>query len=149
MLQLNFPEYTFTTQMHSGQKMIFDVIRRKYVVLTPEEWVRQHFIHHLVNEKHVPETLIAIEKKIVFNQLLRRCDLVVYNRKHKPAMIIECKAPTIRISQKTFDQVVRYNMVLNVKYLVVSNGMDHYCCRIDYNNLTYEYVDSIPDYSIF
>ncbi len=146
MLALNLPE--FNPKIKKTDKIcIWDRIRRKYVALTPEEWVRQHFVNYLIKEKHYPESLIANEIQIVLNNQKKRCDTVAYDRSLTPLVIIEYKSPDVKITQEVFDQIVRYNMVLKVKYLIVSNGLQHYCCRIDYENLSYEYLSEIPDYT--
>ena len=125
---------------------IFDSIRKKFVSLTPEEYVRQHFTNWLINYLHYPMGLIANEVKISLNSTIKRCDTIVYSNTGDPMMIIEYKAPHISINQNVFDQIVRYNMVLKTKYLVVSNGMQHYCCIIDYENNSYQFIPHIPTY---
>ena len=130
-----------------GKNYIFDPLRRKYVALTPEEWVRQHFTHYLLHYKGYPQGLLANEIQITLNGMKRRCDTVLYNRDMTARMIIEYKAPEIEITQSVFDQIMRYNMVLKVDYLIVSNGMNHYCCRMDYSNNSYRFLPSIPDYN--
>ncbi|MCD4725934.1 MAG: type I restriction enzyme HsdR N-terminal domain-containing protein [Bacteroidales bacterium] len=146
MQDLNLPPYDFRISKKDGQFRIFDEIRKKYVALTPEEWVRQHFIMYMVNEKQVPAGLIVLEKKLILNTMTRRPDILIHDRQGKPLMIIECKAPEVKISQDTFDQVARYNSVIRVPYLVVTNGLQHYCCLMDYNRQTYKYLEDIPDY---
>jgi hypothetical protein len=147
MQQLNLPTYPFKIKTEGQRTQIFDGIRKKYLVLTPEEWVRQHFVHFLMSEKGVPGSLIAIEKGLVLNGMQKRCDLLVHDQSGLPLLIVECKAPKVKISQETFDQIARYNMVLKVDYLVVTNGMDHYCCRIDHKNSSYEFLRDIPLYT--
>jgi hypothetical protein len=146
MQDLNLPPYDFRISKKDGQFRIFDEIRKKYVALTPEEWVRQHFIMYMVNEKQVPAGLIVLEKKLILNTMTRRPDILIHDRQGNPLMIIECKAPEVKISQDTFDQVARYNSVIRVPYLVVTNGLQHYCCLMDYNRQTYKYLEDIPDY---
>lgn len=124
--------------------MIFDNLRRIYVALTPEEWVRQHFIHYLIEQHNYPATLMANETSITLNNTRRRCDTVVYDRTLRPRMIIEYKAPTVKIDSKVFAQISRYNLVLRVDYLVVSNGLQHYCCKMDYANNRYTFMQGIP-----
>ena len=126
--------------------MIFDVVRHRYVALTPEEWVRQHFTHFLMEHKGYPQGLLANEIQIKLNGTSKRCDTVLYRQDLSAQMIIEYKAPTVEITQKVFDQITRYNMVLHVDYLVVSNGLKHYCCKMDYENQTYHFLPNIPDY---
>ena len=146
MLKLNLPEYQFNIKKQGKHLAIFDSLRRKFVALTPEEWVRQNFVAFLINEKHYPQGLMANEIEINQNGIKRRCDSLVADAQGAPVMIVEYKAPHINITQKVFDQIVRYNMVLKSKYLTVSNGMTHYCCIIDYENSTYSFMNDIPDY---
>ena len=146
MEKLNLPTYNFNINLEGQRKLIFDSIRKKYVVLTPEEWVRQNFISYLVEDKNYPRGLIAVEKKVDVNRMPQRSDIVLYNNKAEPIMIVECKAASVKISQDTFNQVARYNMKLQVPYLVVTNGLNHYCCQIDYENNSYKFVLEIPDY---
>ena len=129
-----------------GHQSIFDVLRRKYVALTPEEWVRQHFVHFLIEHKRYPKALMANEIQLAIGNKKLRCDSVLYDRTLRPRMIIEYKAPTVSITQKVFDQITIYNMLLHVDYLVVSNGIKHYCCRMDYANQKYLFLEDIPDY---
>jgi hypothetical protein len=126
---------------------IFDFLRRKYVTLTPEEWVRQHFTHYLVEHKGYPKGLLANEVELKAGEKRLRCDTLLYNKGLEPQMIIEYKAPEISITQHVFDQITVYNMLLRVPYLIVSNGLQHYCCRMDYDNATYVFLSDIPDYS--
>ena len=127
MLSLNLPVFDAKVVNREGKPAIFDVIRRRYVALTPEEWVRQHFVHFLLNHKGYPQTLMANEVQVQLNGTKKRCDTVLYRRDLTARMIVEYKAPDIEITQAVFDQITRYNMVLKVDYLVVSNGMQHYC----------------------
>ena len=146
-MKLNFPEYTFRIKEEEGKQLIFDEIRRNFVVLTPEERVRQHVIRFLVKEKGFPASLLAIEKAICINQNNLRCDIVGYNRKGEPFLIVECKAPEVNITQNAFNQIVRYNMKLKVAYLLVTNGLKHYCCKMDYDNMSYAFIEEIPSFS--
>ena len=146
MQKLNLPEYNFRTKTEEGKTLIFDTIRKKFVVLTPEEWVRQNFIQYLKTEKKYPETLMAVEKQIILNQTQRRFDLLVYSRNGQPHLIAEFKAPNVKITQETFDQVVRYNMTVRVERVVVSNGLQHFACEIDYVKNSYSYLPEIPAY---
>ena len=148
MQKLNLPEYPIKFGNINDKLSIFDPIRKRYVIVTPEEWVRQNFLLFLINDKKYPTSLLAIEKKIVFNSLTKRCDIVAYNNKGEALLIVECKAPDIDINQKTFDQIARYNMTLKVSYLIVSNGLKHYCCFIDFVNSAYHFLDEIPDYNM-
>ena len=146
MYELNLPKYGIKIANENGHQTIFDVLRRKYVALTPEEWVRQHFVHYLIEHKGYPQALMANEIQLAIGNKKLRCDSVLYDRSLKPRMIIEYKAPTVNITQKVFDQITIYNMLLHVDYLVVSNGIKHYCCRMDYDNQKYLFLDDIPDY---
>jgi len=145
MQELNFPSYSFRLKASENKTLIFDIVRKKYVVLTPEEWVRQHVIHFLHTEKKYPLSLMAIEKQLKINSLIKRTDIVVYNREGKPKIIIECKAPSVPISQGTFDQIARYNLQLESTFLMVTNGLDHYFCVMDHENTTYVFLKDLPD----
>jgi hypothetical protein len=144
---LNLPAFPIKLKNHTQRTQIFDRIRKKYVILTPEEWVRQHFINYLIEEKKYPESRLAVEFTIKYNQLNKRSDIVYFDTDLKPQLIVECKAPEIAISQETFDQIARYNMVLMVNYLIVSNGLVHYCCKLDYKNKSYSFLKEIPELS--
>lgn len=146
MIQLNLPNYPIRLSGTQEHPSIFDILRRKYVALTPEEWVRQHFIHFLINQKNYPVTLLANEIKLQVGNKTLRADSVLYDRELRPRMIVEYKAPHIPITQKVFDQISTYNMLLHVDYLVVSNGLQHYCCKMDYDNQKYLFLEDIPDY---
>jgi hypothetical protein len=144
MEKLNLPTYSFNIKLIEQRKYIFDFIRRKFVILTPEEWVRQNFLRYLVDEKKYPASLIAVEMEFKLNNLSKRSDAVVYNKLGKPFLIVECKASSVKIDQKVFDQIARYNMKLNVEYLIVTNGLEHYCCKIDYENNNYIFLKEVP-----
>ena len=146
MYELNLPKYGIKIKNDKGHQSIFDVLRRKYVALTPEERVRQHFVHFLIEHKGYAKALMANEIQLAIGNKKLRCDSVLYDRTLKPRMIIEYKAPTVNITQKVFDQITIYNMLLHVDYLVVSNGIKHYCCRMDYANQKYLFLEDIPDY---
>ncbi len=148
MLPLNIPSYPIKLAVRNGKNVIFDVLRRRFVALTPEEWVRQHFVHFLIERKNYPQSLMANEISLSLNGMAKRCDTVLYNRDLTAKMIIEYKAPTIEISQKVFTQISHYNLVLKVDYLIVSNGLNHYCCKVDYVNQNYTFLAEIPDYSL-
>ena len=148
MHQLNLPTYKFKIKSNENKYAIFDIVRKKYVSLTPEEWVRQHFIHYLIEEKRYPISLIAIEKKITINKLTKRTDILVFNSKGLPHIIVECKAPSINITQNAFDQIARYNLKLNANYLLVTNGLKHYYCKMDFSKEEYVFLDTIPDYNL-
>lgn len=145
MLPLNLPNFDIKVKKSADQLLIWDETRRKYVALTPEEWVRQHFVHFLISEKGYRQELIANEVSIKLNGTAKRCDTVIYDRLLTPLMIVEYKAPSITITPKVFDQIVRYNRVLHVQYLIVSNGLRHFCCQIDYETLSYRFLKEIPD----
>ncbi len=146
MEKLNLPEYDFRIRKSEQKLEIFDAFRKKFVSLTPEEWVRQSFLMYLVNEKDYPASLIAVEAGLKLYNRIKRTDIVVYSNFAKPVLIVECKAPEVTINQKVFDQIARYNMVLKVKYLIVTNGLNHYCCYLDYENNSIKYLEEIPDY---
>ena len=147
MEKLNLPTYSFNIKLIEQRKYIFDFIRRKFVILTPEEWVRQNFLRYLVDEKKYPAPLIAVEMEFKLNNLSKRSDAVVYNKLGNPILIIECKASSVKIDQKVFDQIARYNMKLNVEYLIVTNGLQHYCCKIDYKNQEYYFLKEVPGFN--
>ena len=145
MLPLNLPNFDIKVKKTAEQLFVWDETRRKYITLTPEEWVRQHFVHFLVSEKGYKQELIANEVSIKLNETTKRCDTIIYDRQLTPLMIVEYKAPTITITPKVFDQIVRYNMVLHVQYLTVSNGLRHFCCQINYETQSYRFLKEIPD----
>ena len=146
-MELNLPSFDIRLQRDDEGVKIFDRLRKKFIILTPEERVRQHFVNYLINHKGFPESLMANEIGITLNGTRRRCDTVVFDKHGSPMVIVEYKASSIVISQSTFDQIVRYNMVLHARYLIVSNGMNHYCCRIDYDNMSYDFLKEVPDYA--
>jgi hypothetical protein len=146
-MQLNLPEFDLKVRKtREGKKEIFDVFRKKYLVLTPEEWVRQNFLHFLRHKKGFPQSLISVEKGMTVNRMQKRFDAVVYGKQGEPLVLLEFKAPDVPINQKVFEQIAAYNIMLKVRYLVVSNGLNHYCCRMDYENHQYSFVKEIPDY---
>ena len=146
-MEINLPPYEIKWREHNGHRQIFDFLRRKYVALTPEEWVRQHFVHFLIEQKGYPKGLLAneVEQKIGDKKL--RCDTLLYNKELRPRMIIEYKAPEIAITQRVFNQITVYNFLLHVDYLIVSNGRQHYCCRMDYEKGEYTFLQDIPHYT--
>lgn len=146
-MPLNLPEYPLKVKKNGSRLSVFDRLRKRYVALTPEEWVRQHFVEYLIEEKQFPAALMANEVSLTQNGIKRRCDTLVADREGQPLVIVEYKAPEIEITQQVFDQIVRYNMVLRARYLMVSNGMTHYCCQIDYANNTYSFLNDIPEYA--
>ena len=147
MRPLNLPPYNAPVRrLPTGEVQIYDPLRRKWLVLTPEEWVRQHFTAYLAGAKGYPAALMNNEVALTLNGTRRRCDTVVFDRYGRPLVIVEYKAPRITVTQQVFDQIVRYNMVLHARYLVVSNGLAHYCCRIDYDTHSYAFLKDIPSY---
>lgn len=146
MQQLNFTSYSFRFKNSENKVSIFDEIRKKFILLTPEEWVRQHVVHFLISEKKYPKSLINVEKVLKINGLSKRYDVVVFNPNGGIFILIECKAPEIKISQQTFDQIARYNMTLNATYLMVTNGLQHYFCQMDYENEKYHFLKELPNY---
>ena len=146
MQKLNLPNYKFKLKSNENKTLIFDNLRKKYMVLTPEEWVRQHFVQFLIEEKNYPASLIAIEKQVLVNNLKKRSDILVFNKDGNPEIIVECKAPKIKITQATFDQIARYNSKLRANFLVVTNGLTHFYCKMDFEKETYLFLKEIPDY---
>ncbi len=148
MMTLNLPPADLRLSQREGNTMVFDFLRRRYVKLTPEEWVRQHFVHFLVHHKGYPQELLANEISLTLNSTSKRCDTVLYGTNASPLAIVEYKAPNIQLTQKVFDQITRYNIVLRVPYLMVSNGLQHYCCRVDYETNVCTFLPEIPDYEV-
>ena len=146
MQQLNFPSYTFRFKNSENKPLIFDEVRKKFVVLTPEEWVRQNCVRFLTNELKYPYSLINVEKQIKVHQRTKRYDVVVFNSDGSIHLIVECKAPSVEINQDTFDQIARYNFALNASYLMVSNGLNHYYCTLDYDEKRYHFLRELPPY---
>jgi len=149
LVKLHFPDYKFTLKGEENaiqSLKIFDIVRKKYVHLSPEEWVRQHLLHFLIFEKGFPASLTAIEKSVIVNGLQRRYDILVYSKVHKPLLLVECKAPDVKISQSVFDQAARYNMTLGADYFVLSNGLVTYCCKLDNQAARYDFLEQIPEY---
>ncbi|AOW16617.1 restriction endonuclease subunit R [Polaribacter vadi] len=147
MQKLNLPNYKFKLKSSENKTLIFDNFRKKYFVLTPEEWVRQHFVQFLIDEKKYPVSLIAIEKQLTINNRKKRTDILVFNTDGNPDIIVECKAPQIKITQATFDQIARYNLKLKANYLIVTNGLDHFYCKMDFEKETYIFLKEIPAYN--
>jgi hypothetical protein len=146
MHKLNLPAINATLKKEEGKVLIFDVIRKKYIVLTPEEWVRQHFIHYLIHELKYPRSLFRIESSLTYNKLQKRSDILIFDRKGKPWMLIECKSADIRLSQKAFNQVAVYNMTVNAKYLAVTNGMAHFCCEAAKEGEAAIFLEAFPEF---
>ncbi|WP_335965370.1 type I restriction enzyme HsdR N-terminal domain-containing protein [Galbibacter sp. PAP.153] len=148
MQQLNFPAYTFRFKNSENKVHIFDSIRKKFVQLQPEEWVRQHVVAFLLNEKKYPVSLINVEKELKINSLKKRYDVLIFQPDGNIHLIVECKAPNVKISQHTFDQIARYNLSLKATYLMVTNGLEHYYCQMDYENEKYIFLKDIPSYML-
>ena len=147
MQQLNFPLYTFRLKSSENKPLIFDPIRKKFVVLTPEEWVRQHTVKHLIEAYNYPISLINVEKELRVNGLSKRYDIVVFKPDGSIRLIVECKAPKVKITQDTFDQIARYNLALKASHLMVTNGLNHYFCQMDYEEQKYIFLPDIPAYT--
>lgn len=148
MDSLNLPTYSFKLKSEGGRKLIFDEIRRRYVALTPEEWVRQNFIKYLTYEKAYPTALISLEKHFRYNRMQKRSDILVYDRNGMPVLMVECKAPDVKVNQAVFDQIALYNLKFKVPYLVVTNGIQHYCCRYTEDKGSYRFLEEIPEYNL-
>ena len=146
MVELNFPTYSFRLKSKENKVFIFDILRKKEVVLTPEEWVRQHVVHWLLKDKNYPASIIAIEKQLQLNKTTKRTDILLFDKKGMPDVIVECKAPHIPITQASFDQIARYNLQLNANVLMVTNGLQHYYCAIDHLKETYIFLPELPAY---
>ncbi|AWX46238.1 hypothetical protein HME9304_03270 [Flagellimonas maritima] len=147
MQALNFPNYKLRIKSSENSYHIFDVIRKKFVLLQPEEWVRQHVIHFLITTKKYPKSLVNVEKLLMVNNLKKRYDVVVYEPNGNIQILVECKAPNINISQSTFNQIAQYNYTTRANYLMVTNGLYHYYCEMDFNNEKYNFLKEIPDFS--
>jgi hypothetical protein len=147
MKPLNLPSHPFRHMEKNGKIMIFDSFRKSWVKLTPEEWVRQNFLMWLVNHLGFPPGLIAVETSLTYNTLKKRADAVVYGKDGNPLMIIECKAPDVEITQKTFEQAAGYNYTFRTSYLALTNGMNHYCCQIDFSSSKLVYLENFPQYT--
>ncbi|MHB0756465.1 type I restriction enzyme HsdR N-terminal domain-containing protein [Polaribacter sp. M15] len=147
MIKLNLPSYNFKLKSSENRTLIFDNLRKKYVVLTPEEWVRQNFVSFLIDVKKYPASLIAIEKQLTINNRKKRTDILIFDKKGAHNIIVECKAPHVKITQATFDQIARYNLKLKANYLIVTNGLAHFYCKMDFTNETYIFLHEIPNYN--
>ena len=145
---LNLPPYPFKISDSNGQLTLFDEIRKKHLVITPEEWVRQHFVQYLINQKKYPKTLIKLEGGVKLNGMARRTDIVVFNPAGEKILMVECKAPSVAINQKVFDQVARYNITHKIGLLAVTNCLQHYYCTVDFNNHNYKFIEDLPEYNI-
>ncbi len=146
MQKLNFPAYTFRFKNSENKIAVFDGVRKKFVQLTPEEWVRLHAVQFLLTEKKYPQSYLNVEKIMMIGSLTKRYDIVVYNPNGSIFLLVECKAPEVAITQKTFDQIARYNMVLNAEYMMVTNGLNHYFCQMDYEQEKYHFLKDLPEY---
>ena len=147
MQVLNLPSFQFSIKETAGRKKIFDHIRKKMVALTPEEWVRQNFLQFLIESKKYPASLVAVEAKVNINGLSQRADIVIYNTQRRPILIVECKAPKVKISQDVFNQVARYNIKLQTRLICVTNGLNHYCAKINNDGVGYDFLREMPEYS--
>lgn len=146
MQHLNFPYLPQRIRRVEGVDQVFDDIRKKWVVLTPEEWVRQHLIEYLIRDRNCPPGLISVEKGLEYNGMKRRYDLVVFARNTRPILLVECKAPEIKVTEDVFDQAARYNMTLQVPFLMITNGLSHFCCHINLQERSYSFLKEIPHF---
>ncbi len=144
MQSLSFPNYSFRIKNKENKTLIFDVVRKNFMVLTPEEWVRQHVLQFLLKEQQIPLSHINVEKQLTVHQTKKRYDIVVFNKDGSIYLIVECKAPHIAISQNTFDQIARYNLVTQAEYLMITNGLSHYFCQLDNENERYIFLENLP-----
>ena len=147
MQKLNLPEYQFNIVRRENKSLIFDELRKKFLILSPEEWVRQNFVRYLIHMLKYPRALIKSEGGLIYNNLKKRSDIVIFDRQGLPFMVIECKAPGVNISQKTFDQVAQYNSVLRARYVALTNGLNHYCCGINHDTKKFEFMAEFPNFS--
>lgn len=147
MQKLNFPDYAFRFKSSENRAAIFDEIRKKFILLTPEEWVRQHVVKFLLEQKNYPKSHINVEKIIKLNGLIKRYDVIVFQPDGKIVLLVECKAPEVAITQNTFDQIARYNLKMDAQYMMVTNGLNHYFCQMDYEQEQYRFLPDIPAYS--
>ena len=147
MQKLNFPQYQFRFKNTENKVGIFAHLRKKFIVLTPEEWVRQHCVQFLIQEKHYPSTLLNEEKKVDVNGMSKRYDILGFKKNGQVKLIVECKAPSVNITQTTFDQIARYNLSLNAEYLMLTNGLNHYFCKMDFLEQKYFFLKDLPEYA--
>lgn len=145
-VRFNLPPKKLKLRQHDDKVEVFDILRKKWLVLTPEEEVRQRFVHYMMDEKKYPAGLLAIEYSLRVNSLKRRADAVAFNRFGHPILLVECKAPSVKIDQKVFDQIARYNLSMKVDYLIVTNGLEHFCCQLDFPNNSYHFLQDIPSF---
>lgn len=146
-VSLNLPAYPFRIKQENNATYIFDEIRKRFLLLTPEEWVRQHLVQFLIRDKKYPKSLIKLEGGLKLNSLQKRSDILLFNSSGKKILLVECKAPSVKITQETFDQIARYNFIHRVQWLLVSNGLQHFCCEIDFEMKSYRFVEELPEYS--
>ena len=147
MQSLNFPAYDFRFKNSENKVHIFDPIRKKFVVLQPEEWVRQNVVQFLIHERKYPKSLINVEKQLTVNTLKKRYDIVIFDSLGNITLLVECKSPKITMNQETFDQIAKYNMQLKAKFLMVTNGLQHFYCKMDFSKEKYTFLEQIPDFS--
>jgi len=147
METLNLPPFAYKLKQSDANSLIFDALRRKYVLLTPEEWVRQHFIHYLINDLRYPKSLISVERGTRYNTLQKRTDVCIYNLDGKPHLLIECKAARVPITQDVVKQVSVYNQTIQAKFIVITNGLEHYCWELDFETRSFKPLQSIPAYT--
>jgi hypothetical protein len=147
MIKLNFPDYQYSIKSKENKSYIFDPIRKKWLVLNPEEWVRQNCVQFLINEKKFPIGLLQVEKKIEVFNTVKRYDLVVFNTEKKISLLVECKSPSVKITQEAFDQIARYNTVIQSEYLMLTNGLDHFYYQMDFKKKKYIYLTDLPTYN--
>jgi hypothetical protein len=148
MQPLNFPSYNFRFKNSENKIAIFDEIRKKFILLTPEEWVRQHVVQYFLQQKKYPKSLVNVEKLLKINGLVKRYDVVIFNPDGSIFLLVECKAPEIKIAQNTFDQIARYNLTMKAEFLMVTNGHNHYFCQMDFENKKYSFLNELPDYRL-
>ncbi|MDO6738554.1 type I restriction enzyme HsdR N-terminal domain-containing protein [Wenyingzhuangia sp. 2_MG-2023] len=147
MQKLNLPSVDLKIKSKENKLFIFDPFRKKEILLTPEEWVRQHVANYLVYHKNYPISLTVLERELILNNTKKRTDIVIYNTLGTPEIIVECKASSVKITQQVFDQIARYNLKLNANYLIVTNGLEHYFCQMDFKNERYVFLKDIPNYT--
>ena len=146
MQKLNFPSYSFRFKNSENKISVFDSLRKKFIILTPEEWVRQHVVHYLLSEKKFPASLLSVERQLKVNNLIKRYDILAFNPNGSIHLMVECKASSVKINQDSFDQIARYNLSLNATYLMVTNGLEHYYCQMDYEKEKYHFLEDIPSW---
>ena len=146
MIKLNFPDYQYSIKSKENKSYIFGPVRKKWLVLNPEEWVRQNCVQFLINEKKIPIGLLQVEKKIEVFNTVKRYDLVVFNTEKKISLLVECKSPSVKITQEAFDQIARYNTVIQSEYLMLTNGLNHFYYQMDFKEKKYIYLTDLPTY---